>query len=653
MSMNKLKRSVLLSIMLFSFFGFIAQEQLVPLSGNAILQNQKLDKTLAQKTTTTTSLQLPFFDDFSYAYKTPFPSASLWADSNVYINTGFAIQPISLGVATFEGLNKLGYPYNFSANEGMSYSADTLTSLPINLYSIQTSSSTTYYYQPSDSVFLTFYYQAEGFGDAPEPDDSLCLDFYMPLLNLWKKVWGKAGYNPSSSDTTFYRVRVGVTDTAYFHDGFKFRFRNQATTSGSVDHWHIDYVTLKDQYFYDDTVLVDVTFSYMPTSFLKNYSTIPYRQYNPATEKGTGFKNFIRNNNPGTSSSNTGALSGQYAYTVKDESGNTIPTDVYVTINNPGIPSYSYLNHGYFNCTDGVAACPVFTLYPFTSTLSVPTNFSIKHSITNVPGDIRKENDTLVHLQKFYDYYAYDDGSAEQAYYLNSYGAKTAMRFTLNYNDTLKSVKIYFDPIIKNGLVQGSSFRITVWSQDGSGKPGNVIYKDSLTNPIFTSGEYNLFANYKLTSCLPLSAGTYFIGLIQTTSQGLNIGFDRNTNHKDALYYNVSGSWVQSSIDGSLMINPVMGCADLAIGVKEHQKETFTMYPNPASESLTINTPFIPELKQTSVQIVNLLGEVVLNEELSNQRSTITISHLKNGVYFVQIKGSSINVSSQKLIISR
>lgn len=91
MIMNKLKRSVLLSIMLFSFFGFIAQEQLVPLSGNAILQNQKLDKTLAQKTTTTTSLQLPFFDDFSYAYKTPFPSASLWADSNVYINTGFAI----------------------------------------------------------------------------------------------------------------------------------------------------------------------------------------------------------------------------------------------------------------------------------------------------------------------------------------------------------------------------------------------------------------------------------------------------------------------------------------------------------------------------------------------------------------------------------
>lgn len=77
------------------------------------------------------------------------------------------------------------------------------------------------------------------------------------------------------------------------------------------------------------------------------------------------------------------------------------------------------------------------------------------------------------------------------------------------------------------------------------------------------------------------------------------------------------------------------------------------MYPNPASESLTINTPFIPELKQTSVQIVNLLGEVVLNEELSNQRSIISISHLKNGVYFVQIKGSSINVSSQKLIISR
>ncbi|MGV2480783.1 UNVERIFIED_CONTAM: hypothetical protein IGO34_28745, partial [Salmonella enterica subsp. enterica serovar Weltevreden] len=91
---------------------------------------------------------------------------------NVYINHTSPIAPLSIGVATFDGLNKKGYPYNLTAPVSSSALADKLTSRPINLKSKRGVA-----YQPSDSIYISFYYQAEGRGDSPEPNDSLSLDF--------------------------------------------------------------------------------------------------------------------------------------------------------------------------------------------------------------------------------------------------------------------------------------------------------------------------------------------------------------------------------------------------------------------------------------------------------------------------------------------
>lgn len=627
-----------------------AQEQLRPLSGNINLPEVTTQSSKANKTTTTTgSIYLPFFDDFSYAYKSPYPSANNWVDSNAYVNTGFAIAPISLGVATFDGLNKKGYPYNLTAPVNYSASSDTLKSRPIHLDSIVIGS-TTHYYVPADSIALTFYYQAEGFGEAPEPNDSLCLDFFKPKHDsdgVWVKVWGKAGYNPSATDTNFYRVRIPITDTAYFHDGFQFRFRNKATTSGSLDHWHIDYVQVKEQDFYPDTVLNDASFVYKPSSFLKNYSIMPYLQYNQALEMAPGFTNYLRNN------FNIAKFS-VYNYTITEGAGATlIPTDVYGTFPNPGFQPF--VNNGYYSGGTNSAAHPVFsaTGTPFpTAPFTDSTYFTIKHSLTT-PADVRNDNDTVVHIQRFSNYYAYDDGSAEQGYYLNTYGAKTALRFTLNVADTLKAVRIYFDPIIEGGLIQGSTFRINVWSNNG-GVPGSVIYKDSLMNPIYLSGSYNKIPSYNLTSCLPLGVGTYFIGIQQTTGQKLNIGFDRNTNHKEALYYNITGSWSQSSIPGSLMINPVMGCVDppVVVGLNNHEKiNPIRIFPNPAQNEITISFPG-NQLATVNLEITTALGQTALTKTITNNEA-IDISELANGLYFIHLTGNSLNVSPQKLIISR
>lgn len=622
-----------------------AQEQLVPLSHNFNLPIIPNNPLLNKKTTATAPLNLPFFDDFSYADKSPYPATKNWIDSNTYVNTGFAIAPITLGVATFDGLNKKGYPYSINAPVSFSGPADFLTSQSINL-----KSTATHTYSPADSIYLSFYYQAEGFGEAPEASDSLCVDFFKPNQGpngTWKKVWGVKGYNPSAADTNFYRVRIAISDPAYCDSSFKFRFRNKATTSGSLDHWNIDYVQLKDFYFYTDTILDDVAFAYKSSSFLKNYTIMPYKQYNRTLEMAPKFRNYMRSNFSIPKFS-------EYNYTVKDEFNNPVPTDVYGTFDNPGI--LPFLNNGYYS---GLAANPVFTLTPFPVTFTNSASYTIQHVVTTT-GDSKKNNDTLIHVQRFENYYAYDDGTAELGYQLNTYGAKVAARFTLNVLDTLKSVRIYFDPIVEGSLIQNSTFRLMVWNSTGSG-PGTIVYKDSLRYPIYISGCNNLIPLYNLTSCLPLNVGTYYIGIQQTTNQKLNIGFDKNTNHKDALYYNASGSWTQSSIPGSIMINPVMGCAintqiadcnTPAVSVKEYEKEDkIKVFPNPAQNSLTISYAG-NQLEDTTVEIFNALGQSVFTKSIISNES-IDISELSNGLYFIHLKGSNLNVSPKKLIISR
>lgn len=624
-------------ILLFICSAGIAQEQLRPLSSNINLPEIQSKKS-TQKAAAITPINLPFFDDFSYAYKTPYPSANNWIDSNAYINTNFPIAPITMGVATFDGLNKKGYPYSINAPVSFSGPADYLTSKPINLEATSTNT-----YSPADSIYVSFYYQAEGNGEAPEPNDSLCLDFYKPNQKKWKKVWGVKGYNPSAVDTNFRRVRLAIADTAYCDSLFQFRFRNKATTSGSLDHWHIDYVQVKQNYFINDTILDDVSYAYRSTSFLKNYYAMPYRQYNEALERAPGFHNLFRSN------FNVPKFS-VYDYKVTTETGTVIPSDPYGTFAT-GISPYSpSQNQGYYT---GNAANPVFTysgsLLP--ATLTDSTFYTIQHVIST-SGDLYKSNDTLVHVQHFKNYYAYDDGSAEVGYYLNTYGAKTAVRFTLNTIDTLKSVRIYFDPIINGSAIMASSFRVIVWDA-GSGVPGNIIYKDSLTNPVYLSGNYYTIPTYNLTSCLPLPVGTYYIGIQQTTNQPLNIGFDKNTDHRDALYYDISGSWNQSTIRGSLMINPVMGCTyPLFVGIKEtEQNNKVAVSPNPAQNTIVVSYSG-NQLENITLEILTSLGQLVYTKKI-NSNEAIDISALSNGLYFIHLKGSNLNVSSQKLIISR
>jgi hypothetical protein len=60
------------------------------------------------------------------------------------------------------------------------------------------------------------------------------------------------------------------------------------------------------------------------------------------------------------------------------------------------------------------------------------------------------------------------------------------------------------------------------------------------------------------------------------------------------------------------------------------------IYPNPASNAITISTP-TTTLKNTHLTIYNINGQVILSRQITEQQTVVDVSGLSQGVYFVKV----------------
>jgi hypothetical protein len=82
------------------------------------------------------------------------------------------------------------------------------------------------------------------------------------------------------------------------------------------------------------------------------------------------------------------------------------------------------------------------------------------------------------------------------------------------------------------------------------------------------------------------------------------------------------------------------------------ENSLFAVYPNPASNGFNIQTNELSG-NNYSLQIINLLGEVVYSKNKINQQTQyIETNNLVDGLYFIQIKTDK-SISSKKIIIKK
>ena len=555
---------------------------------------------------------------------------AIWIDTFAFHNYTLAYQPWSLGVASFDGLDDKGYPYAINtASRGY---GDYLTSKNIDLSGVKL----------SDSLYISFLFQPKGFGDPPEnisvgsqqQQDSFCLQLYRPDWDMWVSFWADTvNSDPANFDLeskTFKKIHLPINDSVFYKNNFKFRFTNYGDISGSLDYFHLDYVELKiNSKLTDTNVFKDFALVYPTSSLLKEYTSVPWKHYKNITDNKINDSVLVSvHNGFAIQEQNLDGTVEVYDKNAKIHSFN-LPGQELSGGDINYLPLTTYLD--YFDFSKDAFTFPSNTddTATFFVKTIIPAPFEQKYYKAYV------QNDTSYSYQVFRDYYAYDDGTAELAYGLQSTNATLAYRFDPYMADSLLGVSIYFVPTVKDK--SSKLFSLYIWDEK-NGLPNNVIYKDddfSPQQPIYQN-KRNKFTNYYFKDYirLPIS-GTFFVGIKQFDQDPLNIGFDANTITNSKMFYANSGTdWNKSLTKGALMIRPIF-TSNLNKNVGLNQlyldEQAIKIFPNPTSDFVKISPNY---LGYEGGRILDVQGKIL--QELDKNSLNVSLTDYEVGIYIFQ-----------------
>lgn len=618
--------TVWILLLLNSFY--LNAQRIIPLQDNITIKKY-LEANKNQKKSTeitgadTDTLSIPFFDDFSRI--TVYPDPELWEDNHVFINASFPVEPITYGAATLDALDSGGNVYQVGNKPA---TGDRLTSLPVDLSE---------YYGPSDTIYLSFFYQAGGNGEPPESKDSLILEVYSPRDTVWIHLWSTPGI-PAGP---FQQQIIEIPDSLY-QKGFRFRFSNYISMSanetksgegemGNLDIWNLDYIRLNNQSFESHEKVNDISIIYPLKSSFSDYQSIPWDHVDTASfnRKRTHIPITIRMNDklPGTKDTITIGR-GYFMRNVKTdnfiippfkEGEEKLVFDSVYLREDAFLPIIKYDGTGI-----GIIETGAFL---------IETNDAIKY------------NDTVTRTEYFQNHYAYDDGTPERGFGnpgpAGGTGSIILVHFEIYRTDYLRAIDIYFNET-RDHFTGNESFRVCVFSYNRyDSLPVNNIYiSESYYYPDTTRGpgEFNRFI---LDSAIFIS-DDICVGIIQNTDEFLNIGYDINNKNKKHIYINNFGYWESlansSDEDGSLMIRPVMSRTPIALGLKEPGSDPgygMTLSPNPATEYIQVEFENTGQ-KAVRVSVCDASGNLKYYDPAG--LPVIYLHDLTPGIYLLKIE---------------
>ena len=548
-------------------------------------------------------IALPFVDDFAWpsmAHEEGPVNLKRWEPSPVRRTMTLAYQPPTVGCATLDGLNASGDPYALTPVDPAGY-ADTLTSRRLLLGEGYTS---------GDSVALSFWYQSGGIANGADAgEDSLVVEFRTSVAegDPWRWVWSTEGID---DDTLFHPEVIHIDAPEFFHNDFQFRFRSYGSLEGNVDTWHLDYVRVDEDAMTTAPEFEEVAFVTPPTSFLiYPWTAMPWPHFEVAPSVYTA-----------TSVPTLHRSFGSTSNSQEDIGLKVQRVDVLGNVNSYAPAAGAVVNNsvqGLFG-TDYVDDLQIFTDL-FNPALS--DSFAVFHvslwedevGAANLTTQIGvPDNDSLVHVQTFRDYYAYDDGTAEKAYALEGQGGELVVRFDIQQPDTLDGVWMHFTPFFDDAVGETFTLKIRGEDPDFPGQPGEALQAQfEVQEPDYFTGEHDGFVYYAFNAPIAVD-GPVFVGFVQQGEERIHVGLDKNTDtNADHLWYKFPTSpWQQSAIQGSLMIRPVLRAGkELVTDVSElglERPRAIHVYPNPGRHEMTLDLS-----KAMSVSVLDMSGRLL------------------------------------------
>ncbi|MCX7953628.1 MAG: hypothetical protein N3A01_00390 [Bacteroidales bacterium] len=668
-------------------FSFLSYAQIVikPLTYNSKISKNKLKNYILSDT-----LQLPFFDDFSY--NSPFPDSTKWLNRFVYINKNFGKNPPSIGVATFDILNEKGNIYENASTTP--FIADTLTSVPINLkfkkeFNMSFSISTTelHYYNSITQTYIgpQFLYYKYG--------NMILNCYYHPTTyNVTMNIYYGQDLQQNVSDSLYYYdtntsqwvhiiryiyTYYNVSDSLYFsffaqpkgfggnlpdnNDSLVLQFKNKnnqwlnvlsITKSNftNIDTFKLFMIPIKDSMFIFEGFQFRF-FNYGSTSALEfpslvsnvDYWNIDYVYINAhRSHKDTLFPD-VAFYNPVLTLLKPPYISVPWLH---------FKTDTTLELNKI---SFKYKNLG----KDTFNVKRIIKVY--------------KNNHSNVIRIDTLGNENIMPLELFeFTYtkpkYFIPDADTFAKFYVKYIINYTSSAFFQPYlsNDTLLLEQNFSDyyayddgsaeygiGLAGNGTQNGKFAMLFVTNKPDTLRGVYMYFNKSYNNSnqkyfyltIWTvnngkPGEvlYSLigqkpqfngidkYVYYSLDTAIFVK-DSVFIGWIQTTQDFLNLGFDLNTNNSNNVYYNIGNGWFKNPYSGTPMIRAVFG-PKKPNSVHSNMFNNISVYLNSSDGCLYINN-----IDRPIVFLYSLDGKLIK----CNKSNILDIKNLKDGLYLLKI----------------
>jgi hypothetical protein len=708
--MKKLNKHIFLVLLLLSATWADAQIFLTGLNGNSVIKEYLQTNSLPTKSSTDT-LALPFFEDFSY--QGPYPSSKFWTDNFVFVNRSFSVNPPSAGVATFDALDQNGELYEtLSQNQS---EGDYLTSKSINLNKYTTKNPITI------STTELFFYDSISGGFLPS--DSLWYVSDTSVLNC-------------NHDTAVFDVDMYVTYIYHTQPENIIIYANP----GLYYHDSTGYVPIPYYYSFDYSPAdsIYLSFYYQPQGSSANApeaaDSLILQFYTP--DLGGYWRNVWKA--PGTLLKDFKQVMipiVENEYLVRDF---RFRFKSYVSTGGTANPSWNnncdYWNIDYIYINSGrtvsdtipddvtiadqrISFLKKYTMVPWEHFKDVPSlrEDTIKFVVRNLS---YLGKDVLRNINVFLypsDLMFNPNPGSENIMALNDDTAKFPVTTNFFSSTQDDSAHFYARVVVNGGLsqnqqffgnndtiVQDQYFKLFYAYDDGTAENGFGIggigttnallaYRFVTARPDTLRGIY-MFFNQTVSNAsqkyfyltiwnnyagkpydvvhqmigempeyeegmykfhyYPLDtaqwmADTFYIGWKQTTTDLLNIGFDANNNNRTNILYNISGAWETCPYNGSLMMRPVFSSTPFLSAPVNTSDNSIMMYPNPNNGRLFIKTDNETDYM---IEISDLQGRRLFSGNYLYDG--IDTSPFDNGIYMVSVSFNGKRVT-QKIVIQK
>lgn len=188
------------------------------------------------------------------------------------------------------------------------------------------------------------------------------------------------------------------------------------------------------------------------------------------------------------------------------------------------------------------------------------------------------------------------------------------------------------------GYLLNTAYTINVTTNSSASSYGFQLTAENNANTkigTFTAGSGSKVSGQRITHSSPSATGSWSF---TWTSPSTDLG-------RVTFYAALNASNGNGGTSGDQIITANTSSASLS--VLQQNRLDFDMYPNPASEKVTLQLPSGSE--KAIVQFYDYVGRLALTKKITNLDTKVDVHHLSSGVYIIKVVSDN-KIGSQKFI---